>query len=104
METAKHGDEPGIEVRFLEPEGAEGFTRLVRRCYGDSYDAAWVYDPARWPTGCGAAPSGRPSGVADDGELVAHVGLARQRPTTTSPSRGRPSSTPSTAGATSSRC
>jgi len=40
------GEEPGVEVRSLEPEGAEGFTRLVRRCYGDSYDAAWVYDPA----------------------------------------------------------
>ena len=38
--------EPGIQVDFLAPEGAEAFTRLVRRCYGDSYDAAWVYDPA----------------------------------------------------------
>ena len=38
-------EEAGVDIRFLGPEGAEGFTRLVRRCYGDSYDAAWVYDP-----------------------------------------------------------
>jgi hypothetical protein len=38
-------EEAGVDIRFLGPEGAEGFTRLVRRCYGDSYDAAGVYDP-----------------------------------------------------------
>ena len=79
MDAHEH-DEPGIEVRFLGPEGAEGFTRLVRRCYGESYDAAWVYDPQaiaeRLRTGllCSTV------GVTDAGELVAHVGLVRHRP------------------------
>ncbi len=42
--------EAGIQVDFLAPEGAEAFTRLVRRCYGDSYDAAWVKTRPRWPS------------------------------------------------------
>jgi GNAT superfamily N-acetyltransferase len=72
-------DEPGIEVRFLAPEGAEGFTRLVRRCYGDSYDAAWVYDPVAVAARLSDGTLWSTVGVADDGELVAHVGLGRQR-------------------------
>ena len=78
--TRRSGDEPGIEVRFLEPEGAAGFTRLVRRCYGDSYDAAWVYDPDQVADRLRRGTLWSTIGVADDGELVAHVGLARQRP------------------------
>jgi serine/threonine-protein kinase RsbW len=70
----------GVEVRFLDPDGAEGFTRLVRRCYGDSYDAAWVYDPAEVAARLELGTLWSTVGVADDGELVAHVGLARQRP------------------------
>jgi serine/threonine-protein kinase RsbW len=74
-------DEPGIEVRFLTPDGAAAFTRLVRRCYGDSYDAAWVYDPAQVAERLRAGTLWSTVGVATDtGELVAHVGLARERP------------------------
>jgi RimJ/RimL family protein N-acetyltransferase len=73
-------DEPGVEVRFLDPDGAEGFTRLVRRCYGDSYDATWVYDPDQVAERLRRGTLWSTVGVADGGEVVAHVGLARQRP------------------------
>ena len=74
-----HHEEPGVEVRFLDPEGAEGFTRLVRRCYGDSYDAGWVYDPAQVADRLRRGTLWSTVGIAEDGELVAHVGLARLR-------------------------
>jgi hypothetical protein len=73
-------DEPGIQVDFLAPEGAEAFTRLVRRCYGDSYDAAWVYDPAEVAERLRRGTLWSTVGVADGGAVVAHVGLACQRP------------------------
>jgi GNAT superfamily N-acetyltransferase len=73
-------EEPGVEVRFLDPDGAAGFTRLVRRCYGDSYDAAWVYDPGQVAERLRRGTLWSTVGIADGGELVAHVGLARQRP------------------------
>jgi serine/threonine-protein kinase RsbW len=75
-----HAPEEGVEVRFLDPDGAEAFTRLVRRCYGDSYDAAWVYDSAEVADRLRRGTLWSTVGIADDGELVAHVGLARQRP------------------------
>ncbi|HEY3669943.1 MAG TPA: GNAT family N-acetyltransferase [Acidimicrobiia bacterium] len=78
--TPEPQDEPGIQVDFLLPEGAEGFTRLVRRCYGDSYDAAWVYDPAEVADRLRRGTLWSTVGIAADGEVVAHVGLGRQRP------------------------
>jgi serine/threonine-protein kinase RsbW len=71
--------EPGVDVRFLDPEDAEAFTRLVRRCYGDSYDAAWVYDPDEVAARLRQGTLWSTVGVADDGDVVAHVGLARRR-------------------------
>src|SRR4051794_10579140 len=73
-------DDRGIHTQFLDPDGAEGFTRLVRRCYGDTYDAAWVYDSAEVASRLRAGTLWSTVGVVDDGELVAHVGLGRQRP------------------------
>jgi serine/threonine-protein kinase RsbW len=78
--TDQPHEEPGVEVRFLDPDGAEAFTRLVRRCYGDSYDAAWVYDPARVAERLRHGTLWSTVGVTGDGEIVAHVGLARRRP------------------------
>jgi GNAT superfamily N-acetyltransferase len=78
MEEHDHDEDAGIEVRFLAPEGAEGFTRLVRRCYGESYDAAWVYDPDEVARRLREGTLWSTVGVAADGELVAHVGLARR--------------------------
>ncbi len=72
-------DETGVEVRFLTPDAAGGFTRLVRRCYGDSYDAAWVYDPEQVADRLRRGTLWSTVGIADDGEVVAHVGLARER-------------------------
>ena len=79
MDEHEH-DEAGIHVDFLAPEGAEAFTRLVRRCYGDSYDAAWVYDPAEVAERLRRGTLWSTVGIAEDGEVVAHLGLARQRP------------------------
>ena len=69
----------------------------MRRCYGDSYDAAWVYDPAEVADRLRRGTLWSTVGIADDGELVAHVGLARQRPDDDVAESGRPWSTPSTA-------
>ena len=52
----------------------------MRRCYGDSYDAAWVYDPDRGGRRLRRGTLWSTVGIADGGEVVAHVGLARQRP------------------------
>jgi serine/threonine-protein kinase RsbW len=79
-DTTHEPDEPGVEIRFLAPEGADGFSRLVQRCYGDSYDARWVYDPTEIAARLRAGTLWSTVGVAEDGELVAHVGLARRRP------------------------
>jgi hypothetical protein len=75
-----HDDEPGVAVRVLEPEDASGLTRLVQRCYGDSYDAAWVYDPQAIAQRLRTGLLRSTVGVTGDGEVVAHVGLVRQRP------------------------
>ena len=72
--------EPGIEVRTLEPDAAPGLTRLVRRCYGDSYDAAWVYDPDEIAARLRRGVLRSTVGVADTGEVIAHLGLTRLQP------------------------
>jgi serine/threonine-protein kinase RsbW len=79
-ELSGHPGEPGVEVRFLTPEAAVGLTRLVRRCYGDSYDAAWVYDPAVIAQRLRSGTLQSTVGVTADGEIVAHVGLVRKQP------------------------
>jgi serine/threonine-protein kinase RsbW len=76
----EHEPEDAVEVRFLGPDDAAGFTRLVRRCYGDSYDAAWVYDPDAIAARLRDGTLRSTVGVTADGELVAHVGLVRRRP------------------------
>ena len=52
----------------------------MRRCYGDSYDAAWVYDAEAIAERLRAGILRSTVGVAADGELVAHVGLVRRLP------------------------
>lgn len=68
-----------LVVRELAPAEAGSFTSLVRRCYGDSYDQAWVYDPdeiaRRLRTGT------MHSTVAAVGDtVVAHLALLRDDP------------------------
>jgi serine/threonine-protein kinase RsbW len=52
----------------------------VRRCYGESYAAAWVYDPAVIAQRLRAGTLQSTVGVTVDGDVVAHVGLVRTRP------------------------
>ena len=49
----------------------------MRRCYGDSYDAAWVYDAGEVAERLRRGTLWSTVGIADGGELVAHVRLAR---------------------------
>ena len=71
---------PDPAVRFLAPEEAEELTRLVRRCYGDTYDAAWVYDPPAIADRIRAGTLSSVVGATASGELVGHLGLSRRRP------------------------
>jgi len=72
--------EPGVEVRDLAADDAGGLTRLVRRCYGDSYDATWVYDPAEITARLRRGVLRSTVAVTAGGEVVAHVGLTRTQP------------------------
>ena len=66
-------------VRDLAPEEAAAFTALVRRCYGDSYDQAWVYDPDEVARRLRAGTMH--STVASAGDaVVAHLALLRDGP------------------------
>jgi len=73
-------DAPELEVRNLAPEEAGAFTMLIRRCYGDSYDQAWVYDADEIARRlCDGTLH---STVAVDGtDVVAQLALLRTSPT-----------------------
>jgi hypothetical protein len=71
-----------IDVRFLGRDEGAALTACIERCYGDTYDARWVYDPdeigRRIDAGTlrsvvGVADAGR----GDGGEIVGHLALGR---------------------------
>jgi hypothetical protein len=67
----------GVRFRILGPGEGNVLGRAIRASYGDSYDAAWVYDPAEVSA---RLEDGRyVSCIAEgaEGELLCHVGLAR---------------------------
>lgn len=68
--------EPELVVRDLAPEEAAAFTALVRRCYGDSYDQAWVYNPAEIARRLRAGTMHSTVASAGD-DVVAHLALLR---------------------------
>jgi Acetyltransferase (GNAT) family len=72
--------DPALEIRFLEPDEADRLTAAIQRSYGDSYDAAWVYDPweIRRRLECGSMRS--IVGVDSTGEVVGHLALDRTTP------------------------
>ena len=69
-------DELELVVRDLAPEEAAAFTALVRRCYGDSYDQAWVYDPDEIARRLRAGTMHSTVAAAGDA-VVAHLALLR---------------------------
>ncbi len=72
--------DPAIEIRFLEPDEADRLTAAIERSYGDSYDAAWAYDPweIRRRLECGSMRS--IVGVDSTGDVVGHLALDRTTP------------------------
>jgi len=68
-----------LVVRDLAPDEAAAFTALVRRCYGDSYDQAWVYEPDE--VARRLREGTMHSTVASAGDaVVAHLALLRDGP------------------------
>jgi serine/threonine-protein kinase RsbW len=73
-------DEPVFEVRDLAPDEAAAFTALIRRCYGDSYDQAWVYEPEEIARRLRDRTLHSTVAVAGD-DVVAQLALLRSRAT-----------------------
>jgi hypothetical protein len=69
-----------IEIRFLAPGEAARLTEAIERSYGDTYDAAWAYDPREIGRRilCGSMRS--IVGVDPAGDVVGHLALDRARP------------------------
>lgn len=90
VESSTPAEPDELLVRFLEPNEADQLVELVRESYGDSYDAAWVYEPdairerilsAKLRSTIGQDPSGMVLGhmalMQDDhSDNVLHAGLA----------------------------
>jgi serine/threonine-protein kinase RsbW len=74
------GEEQPVAVRDLEPDDAEAITDLIRRCYGDSYDQEWVYQPAEIARRLHAGTLHSTVGVVGD-DVVAQLALVRSDPT-----------------------
>lgn len=68
-------DDAPVEIRFLQPEEAVSLADCVCRCYGGDYALEWVYEPRAVAERlrCGVMRS--VVGVAEDGQLVGHLGL-----------------------------
>ncbi len=68
---------PAPEIRLLGPADAPAVSALVRANYGDTYDAAWVYDPVEIAARIESGRLVSAGGFAPDGELLGHLGLSR---------------------------
>src|SRR5689334_10166674 len=69
-----------VEIRFLEPREASRLTEAIQRSYGDSYDAAWVYDPEEIRRRLESGTMRSIVGVDPDGDVVGHLALDRVYP------------------------
>ncbi len=74
--TEVDSDAP-IEIRFLGSDEGAALTACIERCYGDTYDARWVYDADEIGRRIEAATLRSVVGVAD-GEIVGHLALGRR--------------------------
>lgn len=68
-----------VEIRFLEPGEARLLTAAIERSYGDSYDAAWVYDVDEIRRRLTSGTMRSIVGVDGDGDVVGHLALDRRR-------------------------
>ncbi len=71
------GKDAPVEIRPMEKRDAVGVARAIYYCYGYSYDADWVYQPATIAQMLDAGTLYSIVGVAPDGEVVGHIGLIR---------------------------
>ena len=69
-------DEP-VEIRFMEPDEAESLARCVYRCYGYSYDVAWMYEPETIASRLRSGHLRSAVGIGVGGEIVGHCGVLR---------------------------
>ena len=76
---AQPGDAP-IEIRFLEPDEAARLTEAIERSYGESYDAAWAYDPWEIRRRLESGSMRSIVGVDPAGDIVGHLALDRAVP------------------------
>jgi hypothetical protein len=69
-----------VRFRLLEPDEGAVLSEAIRAAYGDSYDAAWVYDAEE--VSSRLADGTYVSCVAEtlEGELLCHVGISRTSP------------------------
>jgi len=69
-----------VRFRLLEPHEGAVLSEAIRAAYGDSYDAAWVYDADE--VSSRLAEGTYVSCVAEttDGDLLCHVGVSRNSP------------------------
>ncbi len=70
----------GISFRMLEPSEGAVLGEAIRAAYGDSYDAAWVYDAAEVGRRLGEGTYVSCVAEGPAGELLCHVGLERHTP------------------------
>jgi hypothetical protein len=69
-----------IEIRFLEPDEAARLTEAIERSYGDSYDAAWAYDPGEIRRRLESGSMRSIVGIDPLGDVVGHLALDRAAP------------------------
>jgi hypothetical protein len=72
--------EEDVRFRLLEPDEGGRLTEAIRAVYGDTYDAAWVYDPEEVSARIAAGTYVSCVAESEEGELLCHSGLARTNP------------------------
>ncbi len=69
-----------VEIRALAPEDATALTRCFRRCYGDTYPAAELYDPEAIRRRLEDGTLRSVVAVTTPGEIVGHTALSVRHP------------------------
>ena len=76
MDKHSRGDDQQITIRALEAGDAVALTHCFRRCYGDTYPAADLYDPVAIRRRVGDATLRGVVAVTPAGEIVGHTALS----------------------------
>ena len=72
---AHMSDTENISTRFLEAHEAEVLVDLIRETYGDTYDAAWVYQPDEIAARINDNRLRSAIGYLADGTILGHMAL-----------------------------